>query len=283
MKKINRALLAVIALGTSQLSANDNIYTMSDFTKSGRLYKAERDATRDYDITNSLMDANLLSKSQTITILEDTKTEISSAEAAFSYKEAFKAGASYLAGIAGVTGAYYFGVPLVFWGVYKGTLLGLNLIGVTGFSAMSGATNLAVMAAGSTTAKTVLIAGCGAAAKMGTSLILDAADLLGKAAAGTYKLVGDYLSEGKSSLASAQASSLVVELSKEELRQKRLLKFDQKAAIVEPKIAPQVETLMDKTVETVKTVAKSAWSYLGTAYTALTEKLAPKAEVAVAA
>ncbi len=288
MKKLSTALLAVIAVGASQLSANDKIYTMADFFKGGRLYNVEMDSHGDTQIANSFIDVNpLLSKSQTITILEDPKAEISQEEAA-SYKEAFRTGASYFAAAAGVVGAYYFGVPMVFWGVYEGTMLGLKLIGITGFSAMSGATNLAIMAGSSATVKTLLMAGCGAAAKVGTSLIFNAADLVGKAAAGTYKLVGDYFADDKSARPPAKVTAPMIELSKEEVRQKRLLKFDPKAVMQEPKVndekqnvvAPRVETLMDKTVETAKSIAKGAWSYLGNAYTALTEKLAPKSEQA---
>ncbi|AIK97080.1 hypothetical protein [Candidatus Odyssella acanthamoebae] len=275
MKKISTALLAVIAVGASHLSAHDNIYSMQDFAKGGRLHNLEKDAIQDYKIANPTVDANQLSKSQTFTILEGAKTELSQEESAFSYKDVLRSGASYLTGIAGVAGAYYLGVPAVFWGVYKGTVIGLNVIGITGFTAMSGATNLAVMAAGSPVVKAALMAGCGAAATAGASLVFDAAELLGKAAVGTYKLVGEYFFEDKPVLAP-------VELSKEELRQKRLQKFDRKAAVEEPTVTPKVETTMEKTAETVKAVAKSAWSYLGNAYTALTEKLAPKSEQAAA-
>jgi hypothetical protein len=273
MRKISAALLTIIAVGTSPLAAHDNIYGMQDFAKGGRLYNPERDATQDYNTSYSTVEANQLSKSQTVTILKDTKTEISSEATAFSYKDGLRTGASYLAGIAGVVGAYYFGVPAVFWGVYKGTMLGLKVIGITGFTAVSGATNLGVMAASSPIVKGALIGGCGAVATVGTFLVFDAVDLVGKAAAGTYKLIGKYLSEDKPLLATT-------ELSKEELRQKRLQKFDRKNVVEAPTVTPQVETTLEKMTGTVKAGIKSVWSYMGNAYTALTEKLAPKTEQA---
>ncbi|WP_032112215.1 hypothetical protein [Candidatus Paracaedibacter symbiosus] len=168
MKKIITSFLTIMAFDSAYVSAQEsNIWTFNRLDQSTpKLWKDER-----VQINESVL------KSQTITLTE-TKDQLEQpAEGGNVYKDNLYSAAQLGATAAGLGLTYLYGPTALFWGTYYGSSYLLAKVGIEGLTALSAATNAAMMIGNSPVAKAALVTVGGFVAKHGATVALKAAEI----------------------------------------------------------------------------------------------------------